>query len=540
MRAFDHRRPVAVAAILISVVVTASTGTSIPAAGAASATITFHDPGPLTAGPVELRGLVSTGSPATTTVLYLVDVSQSTKNPSGLDCNADGVPGGPGDDQNGDGAVGDTFDCEIGAVKAVNAGLASSAAHSLVSLETFAGSASAVNLQPGASPPVNFVAPDATSAGGQNVMVTAVTALRRDPVPGTSYDPAVTTALNTLQSAPSGPKYIMMLTDGGGNASQSTIDALAASGVHLRSFAIANELGCRPSSDLLALAEASGESCYTVESPAELPPVAAAAQPPTVSAVQVTLGGRTFAATVDLAGGWRCCPGPPPARLPLTLGAGTWTATATALLSDGSRLETRRTFVVSPSASGPAPGTVSGPSPVATAVRVDRPRATVAALPRRVTGRVGKRAAGAVTSVDLLQNSTVLLRGRSVATRHWVTVGRALVGPTGRFTVDRRSKVAVNRLRVRLVPHGSYAGASASVPAPTISHCRFTRRTPGFTVRCRTVAPDGAAARLVRNGVSVDRGTVRRGEVRLSGDGLRHNHTLLVRSAAGSTYRLRL
>ena len=531
MRVFDHRRPVAVAAILISVVVTASTGTSIPAAGAASATITFQDPGPVTAGPVELRGRVGTGSPATTTVLYMVDVSQSTKTPSGLDCNADGVPGAPGDNQNGDSVVGDVLDCEIGAVKAVNAGLASSAAHSLVSLETFAGSASAVNLEPGASPAVNFVAPGATSAGGQNVLVTAVTSVRRDPVPGTSYDPAVTTALSTLETAPSGPKYILLLTDGGGNASQSTIDALAASGVHLRSFAIANDLGCRLSSDLRALSEASGESCYTVTSPAGLPPVVGAAQPPTVDAVQVSIGGRTRPATVDLAGGW---------RLPLSLGAGTWTATATALLSDGSQLVARRTFVVTPSASGPAPGTVSGPSLVATAVRVDRPRATVSALPRRVTGRVGKRAAGAVTSVELLQNSSVLLEGRSVATRHWVTVGRALVGPTGRFTVDRRSKVAVNRLRVRMVPHASYAGASASVPAPTISHCRFTRGTPGFTVRCRTVAPDGAAARLVRHGVSVDRGIVRRGKVLLSGDGLRHSHTLLIRSAAGSAYRLRL
>ncbi len=523
----------AAAAIFASVVVTASMGTVIPAAHAASATLTFQDPGPVRAGPVELRGMVSIGSPATTTVLYLVDVSQSTKTPSGLDCNADGVPGGPGDNQNGDSVVGDAFDCEIGAVKALNAGLASSAAPSLVSLETFAGGASAINLQPGASPAVNFVAPGATSAGGQNLLVSAVTALRRDPVPGTSYDPAVATALSTLRTAPSGPKYIMMLTDGGGNASQSTIDALAASGVHLRSFAIANDVGCRPSSDLRALSEASGESCFQVTSPAGLPPVVGAAQPPRVSAVQVSIGGRTYAATVDLAGGW---------RLPLTLGAGTWTAAATAMLSDGSQLVRQRTFVVSPSASGPAPapGTVSGPSPVATALRVNRPRATLSALPRRVTGRVGTIAAGTFTSVERLQNSTVLLRGRSVTTRRWLTVGRALVGPTGRFTLHRTSTEKLNRLRVRLVPYASYAGASASVPAPTISQCRFSRQTDGFTVRCRTEASDGAAARLVRNGVSVDRDIVRLGEVRLSGHGPRNTHTLLIRSTAGTTYRLRL
>jgi hypothetical protein len=187
---------VTAAAVLVLVAV-GLTGAGTPVVRAAGPVLTFHDPGSPAAGPVELRGVVTTGAAATTSVVYLVDVSQSTKSPSGLDCDADGTAWAPGDNVNGDSVVGDTLDCEIGAVRAVNAALASSAGRSQVSLETFAGGASVVNLRPGSTPPVTFVAPDSTSGNGANVLDTAVTALRRDPVPGTSYDPAVGTALRS-------------------------------------------------------------------------------------------------------------------------------------------------------------------------------------------------------------------------------------------------------------------------------------------------------------------------------------------------------
>ena len=225
MRAFDPCRPAWAAATLVTVGATVLVGTTVPAAVAAPPSITFQDPGSVVAGEVELRGVVTTQAAPTTTVLYLVDVSQSTKTPSGVDCDADGVAGGAADNLNGDTGIGDTLDCEIGAIKAINAGLVASAGRSLASLETFAGSAAPVNLVPGSSPATLFVAPGAPGAGGQPAIVAAAAALRRDPVPGTSYDPAVTTALNTLRGAPAGPKYIMLLTDGGGNASSSTVNA---------------------------------------------------------------------------------------------------------------------------------------------------------------------------------------------------------------------------------------------------------------------------------------------------------------------------
>src|SRR3954471_11816872 len=88
---------------------------TIPAAVAATASLTIQDPGTPTAGPVTLRGTV-TGGTLTTTVLYAADVSTSTAHPHGRDCNGDGFAGGRNDDINGDGSAGDVLDCEIAGI----------------------------------------------------------------------------------------------------------------------------------------------------------------------------------------------------------------------------------------------------------------------------------------------------------------------------------------------------------------------------------------------------------------------------------------
>ena len=64
----------------------------------------------------------------------------------------------------------------------------------------------------------------------------------------------------------------------------------------------------------------------------------------------VSIGSVSVAATVDAVGGWR-------ARF--TLGAGTYTATARAVLASGVTQTAQRTFTVAGTAAGPAPGTVT-------------------------------------------------------------------------------------------------------------------------------------------------------------------------------------
>ena len=59
-----------------------------------------------------VAGTVGLGAAGTTSVLYVVDATQSTADPTGSDCGDDQVGYG-GDDLNGDGSVGDVLDCEI-------------------------------------------------------------------------------------------------------------------------------------------------------------------------------------------------------------------------------------------------------------------------------------------------------------------------------------------------------------------------------------------------------------------------------------------
>src|SRR5262245_7521002 len=95
------------------------------------------------AGTVEFRGRVSSGAAApVATVLYVVDVSGSTASPTGNDCNGDGKP--TEDDFNADGQAGDTLDCEISAVVALNGSLRAvpgSSQHIRVGLIPFGSSA---------------------------------------------------------------------------------------------------------------------------------------------------------------------------------------------------------------------------------------------------------------------------------------------------------------------------------------------------------------------------------------------------------------
>ena len=503
-------------------------------AGAATPSISITDPGALTAGPVELRGAVSAGSPQTTTVLYVLDRSRSTQNPAGLDCDGTPPAGAPGDDLNGDGGVGDLLDCEIGAVQALNSSLASSASHVLVSLETFASSAVAVDLDAGPGAPLLFTSPSDTGGGSEPRVVAAARTIRRDTTSGSSYDDAVATALATLSQAPAGPRYVMMISDGIGNTdpARGTANALTSSGVRLRSFKVGATGAC--TGVLAHLAKATGEPCTTVSSPAGLAASLTAAQPLTVSSVQIGVGGRIFPATVDIAGGW---------RVPLTLGAGTYAVQATATLSDGATVSSSRSVTVTAtgSAGAPAPGSVTGAAPTRTRVHVRRPKPTVHVLPSTVAGVVGTRGSGARPIVSAaLDSAVVQLQGRRGPGKRWRTLGHATVS-AGRYTLDRAPRAKIRQLRVVLLPYKSFAGSKHRVPRPRISDCRITRRGPGFVADCRTTARSGSRATLIRSGSGVtDRAVVRRHRVTVAGPGRASQYVLKVVVNRSTRYRLTL
>ncbi len=340
-------------------------------AGAGTQHLTIADPGSPPAGAVTLRGSVSADAETdVTSVVYVIDVSDSTRAPSGRDCDGDGDVGAPGDNVNGDGTAGDVLDCEIQAVLALDHSLAG-APRVAASLEVFGSEAAMVDLDP--APGVTTVAePGYTGGDPQPRLETAARSIRRGFVGqytpssvggNTDFDQATRQALDGLADAPPGPKYIMFMSDGGEETatnvfpSASTLAALRSSGVRLRGFAAGLAEGCAAGSALEQLSAATHETCTVASSPTALTARLVGSAPDAVNRVEVTLGGTTVVADVDAVGGWRAG---------FLVGAGTYTGRVTVTFRSGVILTATRTFTVVPAAGGPAPGTVA-PGPGFTA-----------------------------------------------------------------------------------------------------------------------------------------------------------------------------
>ena len=80
-------------------------------------------------------------------------------------------------------------------------------------------------------------------------------------------------------------------------------------------------------------------------------------------------------------------------------------------------------------------------------------------------------------------------------------------------------------LRVVLKPYKSFAGSAAAVPAPKISACKVARSS-GWTITCRTTAPNGSKVRLVKAGTIMDRARVLNQSLTVRGNGRVGQHTI--------------
>ena len=487
----------------------AALGAAVPSANAAEAVVTINAPNAPAAGTVTLTGRVG-GAGDITTVLYVVDTTDTTSSPTNADCSGNGATGAE-DDLNGDGNVGDVLDCEIAGVVALDRSLAGKPGVQ-VGLVGFANDAAAADLDPGAGA-ATFVAPGAPAveAVARSLVRNRIGLYEPKDLGGsgdrTAFNDAVATSLSTLGTAPAGPKYIMFLSDGLVPVSDATLEQLRQSGVRLRSFGIGSRASCGPFGSLYKMASATAEKCELVTNPAALAAELTGSQPDAVNGVTVTIGGVSVAANLDAVGGWRA---------DFTLGAGTYTATAKAVLASGNTVSAQRTFTVAPSAGGPPPGTVTpGPGALkATVVKVFTPKPTRAVLPSRVTGRVG-----GLKVTKKLAGSRVLLQARPTAGAPWTTVDRDKVDKSGKFALTWKPKSRLRLLRVALQPYKGYAGSAAAVPAAKISACKVAKRGGGYSVTCQTTAKAGSKVSLLKNGNVIDRARVRSGAFRLNGTG---------------------
>lgn len=508
---------------------------AVPASAATDPSISINNPARThqpVAGTVEISGNVSHGTKDPTTVLYLLDATASTHLSVGSDCNGDGAHS-VADDLNGDGAVGDVLDCEIGAVKKLNTSLISSypGASMMVGVEAFSQFArvAALNM----SDSELFAAPASTGGEAQPRVITAATSIHRGGIDmyvprdlggsPTSYDLAVATALSAFHSAPAGPKWVMLLSDGKTSVADSTLSALHSSGVHLSSFAVGTGATCKAVGALAKMSGATGERCVTAPSPANLAASLTNAQPDGIANVTVAIGGTSLAADIDPVGGWRA---------KFTLGKGSYTATATATLTSGHKITTTRSFAVNaaPGHGGPTPGTVTkGPGARrATVIHANLPVPSRTALPAQVTGTVGKLKHNSLVITKHLNRAIVLLQGRKSVGGSWVTLDRDKV-EAGKYSLHWKPSWGVHLLRVSLKAHGHFAASSNAVPKARISGCAVARHATRWSMTCHTTAKNGAKAQLYDGGQVVDGARVAGGLVRVHAAGRPGGHVLVVK-----------
>jgi hypothetical protein len=233
----------------------------------------------------------------------------------------------------------------------------------------------------------------------------------------TSYDLAVSTALTAFHSAPAGPNWVMLLSDG----THRSLIARSARCTRRASTSAASPSGtartATPGVRSTRCPGATGARWLVAPSPANLAAQLTHAQPDGIANVSVSIGGTSLAADIDPVGGWRAKFG---------LGKGTYTATATATLTSGHQIRVSRSFSVAAAGGGPVPGTVTPGTGAqrATVIHANRPAPHCSALPATVTGTVGKLRAGSLVITRRLNGAIVALQGRKSVGAPWVTLDR--------------------------------------------------------------------------------------------------------------------
>jgi lysophospholipase L1-like esterase len=338
-----QRRRASTAAIILAMVsssAAAVAATQSPAAASPSIKITS----PVTGGSVDgsrfsVEGTFAASDTDGVNVIYVVDVSGSTTSPDRQDCNGDGTSNSFDDFNSADG-IGDTLDCEISGVIALNASIRNRT-NVRVALVPFGSSASAANLNgtPGGAEEV-FVRPSDDRDNDRSAtadVVQAAASMRQGQITlfssrtvgtGTDFDRAVTEMLRVKGLGPFGRTVAFFLSDGESSVTSSTLSSLTSSGAEVRTYAIGSGTGCQANGPLDRIAKATGQSCTTVANPAALQGVLGSGSPDELDRIEVTVeNSGTKTATVDALGNW---------DVEFTgVGAGVRRITATAFLKNG-------------------------------------------------------------------------------------------------------------------------------------------------------------------------------------------------------------
>lgn len=298
-------------------------------------------------GQVVIRGTVDPGTPSgTATVLYLADVSRSTAAPSRDACRGGGSHGAGGSaDLNADGRAGTVLDCEIAALTRLHDRLRAvwrGRGDFLAGLVPFATRAVTADLSPAGG--VQWLVPAGQALGTGGTGITDVELAARSLRPGeigrynryllggrSDLGDAVQAGLNALRTAPTGPRWLVLLSDGDPGVRWSALNRLRAAArdedVHLRSLAFAGAgggVGCAGA--LTTLAAATGDRCVRGvvddDVASRLAADVAASVHGQLKSITVVVDDNAVAADVGPDGRWT-------ATLPLDAGDHTMMVTAT-------------------------------------------------------------------------------------------------------------------------------------------------------------------------------------------------------------------
>jgi trimeric autotransporter adhesin len=270
-----------------------TTGTS-PNGGVS---VTIDSPAPRThvaAGlPVQVTGTTNaTGSTATDSVVYIVDVSASTADAAAVTSESCG-------DVNGDGSADTVLDCELAGLEQLTSALPPTM---LVAVVAYANEATAADMNPAAAGTQFFATATADEdLNGSPDVVDALKVLESGG--GIDLDAALDEANSLAALGVEAPTFLL-LSHGSGTVTTgpgSPLAVAADDGVTIIVFAVGQAAGaCAPGTDLQVIAATTHGTCSVVDEPAQIAAAAAALSgAATVGLVEVEVNNMVLEATSD-------------------------------------------------------------------------------------------------------------------------------------------------------------------------------------------------------------------------------------------------
>jgi len=279
-------------------------------------------------------------------VLYVVDVSGSTNRPIQQDCDDSGTVD-DNDNSNGQGPTGDTLDCEISGVLALNNSLASTTGIA-AGVIAFGSSAAVADVSPANGEQVfTSVASDQDTNGQLDIdeVARSLTQGRINQFSAqrvgtnTSFDRAIEAINKAFIAAGGGTNIAFFLSDGKNRISTSDTSPLAAAkaaGTIINTYSVGTtSSGCEDGADLRTIADETGGACLLVEDPTRLQAVLAGTAPAGIERVEVTAGVSGVISTTLLpTGNWSANIPVGVVQFPLTITATVYADDGTAVTAD--------------------------------------------------------------------------------------------------------------------------------------------------------------------------------------------------------------